>query len=41
VPGLAVDSAQQIIAEVGATAAAFPLSQYVGSAFLSAWVPVK
>src|SRR5437870_13462538 len=33
VPGLGVDSAQQIIAEVGATAATFPSAQQ-----LSSWV---
>jgi transposase len=33
VPGLGVDSAQQIIAEVGATAAAFPSAKQ-----LSSWV---
>ena len=31
VPGLGVDSAQQIIAEVGATAATFPSSKHLAS----------
>jgi len=33
VPGLGVDSAQQVIAEVGATAATFPSEKH-----LSSWV---
>ena len=31
IPGLGVDSAQQIIAEVGATAATFPSSKHLAS----------
>jgi hypothetical protein len=35
VPGLGVDSAQQIIAEVGPTAATFPSAKQLGSSSLS------